>query len=132
MKKEIILTPRMIVWLYLVPMACFVVSLILVYLQLEDKNAAQDQAARVEQRQNTLEEKQAERLRKERALLVAASDRRICARSNADRDILGDILREFLAQSDTPEERERFEGFFGDALRRLAPEDCSKLPTAKP
>lgn len=134
---DIQLTVRRLLFLWVIPIALVFVMVTAAVWKLDAANDQQnrddeqrDRADRIEKRQETIEKNQTEQLRQSRAIAIAASDRLGCRRVNDANDILGDIIRGFIAQADTPEQAERTRAFFGDALKRLEPIDCDALPSS--
>ncbi len=69
-------------------------------------------------------------LREQRVKEQARTDLALCESINAERDILSDLLNSVVTNA-TDGQARRAE-FFADALQRLEPSDCSKLPSQRP
>jgi hypothetical protein len=71
-------------------------------------------------------------LRRQRAIDQAETDRMLCRRINAERDILADLIRNVIARSTDSRSRARAVELFADSLDRLKPSDCRNLPSQRP
>lgn len=55
-------------------------------------------------------------------------DKLLCRSLNAERRILADLIRSVIAARETAANRRKATLFFAEALVRLEPRDCDKLP----
>lgn len=106
------LTWQMFLWGYILPMALLIAGLFGSLYEIEKQSARESD------------------IRAERVELAARTDRLICRRLNAERDILADLIRNVIAGNEDSRNRQSTATFFADALERLKPDNCNALPSS--
>lgn len=97
------------------------------FVQWESSRRADSQLLLIERLETT-----EKRLKDERGKTIdafARSDKLLCRGFNEERRIIADLIRSVIAARETAENRRQATLFFADALVKLEPRDCNKLPS---